>query len=150
MNDHVMDYRVSYADVDKMGVMYYARHFVLFERGRTEWLRSRGMRYRDWEENLGIMLPVVEAECRYSAPLRYDDLVRVRTWVEELRGASVNFAYELTEAETGRVLARGKTRHPFVGRDGRPARVPAEIRNNLISGSDAPGAASSASGLTRS
>jgi len=131
MNEYSMDYRVSYADSDRMGVMYYARHFVLFERGRTEWLRSRGVRYRDWEDAKGILLPVVETECRYLAPIRYDDLIRIRTWVEELGGASVVFAYELTDAETGRALARGKTRHPFVGRDGRPVRVPADIRSLL-------------------
>ena len=131
MNEHSMDYRVSYADVDRMSAMYYARHYVLFERGRTEWLRSRGMRYKDWEDARGILLPVVESECRYLAPIRYDDLIRVRTWVEELGGASVIFAYEITDAESGRVSARGKTRHPFVGRDGRPVRVPADIRSLL-------------------
>ena len=49
---HEFDFRVAYADTDRMGVVYYANYLVLFERGRTELLRSLGFRYRDWEETL--------------------------------------------------------------------------------------------------
>ena len=49
MQAHEMEFRVAYADTDRLGVIYYANYFVIFERGRTELLRSKGMRYRDWE-----------------------------------------------------------------------------------------------------
>src|SRR5262249_45905998 len=44
---HEFEVRVTYADTDKMGIIYYANYFRYFEVGRTEFMRSLGVRYRD-------------------------------------------------------------------------------------------------------
>ena len=62
-----------------MGVVYYANYLIWMELGRVELFRAQGIRYRDMEDNDGILLVVSEANCRYSRPARYDDEVRVRT-----------------------------------------------------------------------
>ena len=120
--------RIAYADTDRMGVVYYANYFILFERGRTELMRGLGLRYKDLEEKRKLFLPAVEASCRYLAPARYDDLISVRTSVVELGAASITFSYEVVNAETKKALAHGSTRHPFVGPDWKPARVPNDLR----------------------
>lgn len=112
-------------------MVYYANYYILFERGRTELLRDLGFRYRDLEENLKVFLPASESHCRYLAPARYDDLIRVRTWVSELGGAHVTFDYEITNVETGRRLAQGSTKHPFVNDRWKPVRVPPALRQIL-------------------
>src|SRR4029077_13353250 len=76
--------RISYAETDRMGVIYYANYLVFFERGRTEYLRAHGLRYRDMEENDGIFLPALDSQVTYLHPGRYDDLIRIRTFVSEL------------------------------------------------------------------
>ena len=131
MPTHEFDFRIAYADTDRMGVVYYANYYVLFERGRTEMLRELGFRYRDLEENLKIFLPAMESHCEYLAPARYDDLLRIRTLVSELGRAHVTFRYEIENRDTGRLLARGYTKHPFVNERWRPVRVPAPIRRAL-------------------
>src|SRR5438445_12076721 len=73
--------RIAYADTDRMGVVYYANYLVLFERGRTEFLRNLGVRYRDMEEKLKIFLPATESHIAYLAPAHYDDLIKVRTYI---------------------------------------------------------------------
>ena len=123
-----MEFRVAYADTDRMGVVYYANYLTLFERGRTELFRSKGVRYRDLEDNDKIYLPVIEAECKYLAPARYDDLIRIRTWVDEIGGATMVFKYEVVNAETGQLLVRGRTKHPFVNKDWKPIRVPVQLK----------------------
>lgn len=125
---HEFEFRIAYADTDRMGVVYYGNYFTLFERGRTELMRSQGFRYRDLEEKAGAFLPAMEASCEYLAPARYDDLIRIRTWVEELGGAHIRFRHEIVDAETGKLLARGGTKHPFVNKDWRPIRVPADLK----------------------
>ncbi|MGQ0644063.1 MAG: acyl-CoA thioesterase [Elusimicrobiota bacterium] len=131
MNSHQFEFRIAYADTDRMGVVYYANYYVLFERGRTELMRSLGVRYRDLEEDMRVFLPAMESSCRYLAPARYDDLIRIRTFVSELGGASITFAYEIENVETGRLLARGSTKHPFVNKDWKPVRVPEKLRSLL-------------------
>lgn len=114
-----------------MGVIYYGNYFTLFERGRTELMRSLGLRYRDLEDNEGVFLPVSETTCRYLAPAKYDDLIRVTTTIKECHGAHIDFEYEISDAETGKALAKGMTRHPFVNKNWKPVRIPASFKSKL-------------------
>lgn len=128
---HSFDVRVAYADTDKMGVIYYGNYFTLFERGRTELMRTIGLRYRDLEDNENVFLPVSETSCHYLAPAKYDDLIRVTTTIKEMRGAHIDFEYDISDAETGKALAKGFTRHPFVNKNWKPVRVPASFKSKL-------------------
>ena len=42
--------RVRYAETDRMGLLHHANYLVYFEQGRTELLRSRGLAYKDLED----------------------------------------------------------------------------------------------------
>lgn len=126
-----MEFRVSYADTDKMGVVYYANYLVLFERGRTEMMRGLGLRYRDLEEK-NIFLPVMDARVTYLAPAHYDDLLKIRTSISELGRASMTFDYELVNADTGKTMARGYTKHPFVNQAWKPVAVPSDVKAVLL------------------
>jgi len=130
------DFRVAYADTDRMGVVYYANYFILFERGRTELMRNLGVRYRDMEEKREMFLPAMDAHCNYLAPARYDDMLRIRTEVSELGRASVTFTYQIHNAETGQALATGSSKHPFVNKNWKPMRVPEEFRALLQPGGE--------------
>jgi acyl-CoA thioester hydrolase len=50
--------------------------------------------------------------------------VIVKTWIEEANSRMATFNYEMRLAEGGRVLATGHTRHIFVDREMRRARLP--------------------------
>ena len=116
--------RVIYGDTDQMGVVYHANYLRYFEFARSEFFRAHGGSYRELERE-GLLLPVVEAHVLYKAPARYDDLLRVRARVSELRRASLVFAYELWREEApDKVLSTGHTVHACVSRDGRPVRMP--------------------------
>jgi len=121
---HEVSFRVRYAETDRMGVVYHANYLVWMEIGRVEFCRAAGIRYRDVEDQDGLALAVVEAQCRFRAPARYDDEVTVKTWVSAVRRKVVEFSYEVRSGE--RVLATGTTKHVWVGRDFRPAALPAK------------------------
>jgi acyl-CoA thioester hydrolase len=94
------------------------------EVGRGELCRGLGFSYGDMERDDGVLLAVAEACCRYRSPARYDDEVIVKTWIEEANSRMATFNYEMRLAEGGRVLATGHTRHIFVDREMRRARLP--------------------------
>jgi len=127
--EHAYEILVRYGDTDQMGIAYYANYLYWFEIARTEWLRSRGTSYREIESG-GVVLPVIEAHCRYLRPARYDDRLRLVAWVGELTGATVRFVYRI-ELAPDQVLATGWTRHCFLGRDGRPVRITGELKDLL-------------------
>lgn len=116
-------HRVSYGETDAMGVVYYANYLHLFERGRSELIRNLGFSYAVVEER-GIFLPVRDATCRYLAPARYDEIIHIRTGLAGQSRASLNFVYEITDADQARILARGTTQHAVVNAQGRPVRIP--------------------------
>jgi acyl-CoA thioester hydrolase len=103
--------RVRYAETDKMGVVYHSNHFIWFEIGRVELLRQLGFSYRDMEEQDGRFIAVVEAKCRYRAPVHYDEEVLVRTQLLNVRDSVIHFGYELRKVDDGTLLAEGETTH---------------------------------------
>lgn len=126
---HEFQVRVTYADTDKAGIIYYANYLKYLEQGRTELLRSLGVRYRDLEVQRKLFLPAVSANCEYLAPSRYDDLLTIRTWISELGRASISFSCEVFDNELAdKVVARVHSRHAIVTDLWRPARVPADLR----------------------
>ena len=120
--------RVRYAETDQMGIVYYANYFVWMEVGRVDYCRDAGFEYRDMECEDGVMLTVTEAKCRYRAAARFDDEVRVRTWLAEVRSRTVRFAYEMHRASDDQLLVTGETLHMVRDREGKPVRLPERYR----------------------
>jgi acyl-CoA thioester hydrolase len=126
---HEFDVRVTYADTDKLGIIYYANYLKYFEQGRTELMRSLGVRYRDLEIQRKLFLPAVEARVQYKAPSRYDDLLTVRTWIADMGQASVSFECDVVDKDLGgKLCARGYSRHAVVNDLWRTTRIPNDLR----------------------
>lgn len=100
--------RVDYSETDQQGVVYHARYLVWLDVARTEHLRVTGMSYRDFEA-MGFQLMVSELGIRYRKPARYDDPIRVRTWVRAAESRRVTFGYAVEHDETGVLLATATT-----------------------------------------
>ena len=129
----VSSLRVRYAETDQMGVVYHANYLVWCEIGRTDFIRSRGMSYADMEKR-GFLLAVTQVSMRLHASARYDDEVRVTTRLAGVRSRAVEFAYEISRADTGASIASVATTLVSISPDGRPVTLPAEIRALLDRG----------------
>src|SRR6478736_1997399 len=102
--------RVRYAETDKMGVVYYANYLVWFEVGRADLLRALGWTYREME-HAGVSLPVIEAQCVYRRPARYDDEMAIQTTGRLLSPVRMEFEYQVITTHDQMVAATGKTVH---------------------------------------
>ncbi len=127
---HRFEIRVRYGDTDQMGWAYYGNYLRWFEIGRAEMLRSLGRSYRSIEEDEGVLLPVLEARCKYLQGARYDDLVTIESGVLWVARATLRFGYRLLDP-AGRVMALGFTEHCCTDRHARPLRPPAALRELL-------------------
>ena len=120
--------RVRYAETDQMGVVYYANYLIYFEIGRVEYMRERGVAYKEMEIQDDSFIVVAESHCRHLRPARYDDLLRIRTRVAEARRRTIRFAYEIVNSATGVLLATGQTLHVVCDSKGRPKALPQKYR----------------------
>ncbi len=124
--------RVIYGDTDQMGVVYYGTYLRFFEAARNEFLRAKGLRYRDLEQEHRLQLPVTEAAIQYRKPARYDDLVTIEIALAELRRASARFEYRILRGDE--LLVTGHTVHACVGAEGRVQRIPQHLAERLSAG----------------
>lgn len=116
--------RVRYAETDQMGVVYHSNHFIWFEVGRVELLRQFGFSYKDMEREDDCFIAVVDANCRYKAPVHYDDEVVVRTCIKHVREKMIHFGYELRRVDDGKLLAEGETMHIVANSKMKPRALP--------------------------
>jgi acyl-CoA thioester hydrolase len=120
--------RVRYAETDQMGVVYYANYLIYFEIGRVEYMRERGVAYKEMEIQDDSYIVVAESHCRHLRPARYDDLLRIRTRVAQARRRTIRFAYEIVNSASGVLLATGETLHVVCDSKGRPKALPQKYR----------------------
>ena len=116
--------RVRYAETDQMGVVYHSNHFIWFEVGRVELLRQLGFSYKNMETEDDCFIAVVDAHCRYKAPVHYDDEVIVRTYLKQVREKVIHFGYELVRAQDRKLLAEGETTHIVASSQMKPRKLP--------------------------
>jgi len=107
--------RVRYQETDQMGVVYHANYLVWFEIGRTDYIRKFGITYRKLEE-LGLLLPVVDVQCRFIQPACYDDEVSIYTRISAHNGSKLTFTYEAKRQPDKLLLAKGSTTHLWTDR----------------------------------
>ncbi|SDX19568.1 thioesterase family protein [Paenibacillus sp. CF384] len=134
---HLHPLRVRYQETDQMGVVFHGNYVTWFEIGRTELVRALGMTYETVEKQ-GLLLPVVDLDCSYVSPARYDNNVIICTRLEQFSPIRVSFRSEIRLVEDtdhislgwfqgneppGKLLVRGGTRHVWVNRDWRPSRL---------------------------
>ena len=117
-----MTFRVRFAETDQMGVAHHGAYVVWFEAARVEWMRERGLSYRELED-AGFSMAVSGLEIRYRSACRFDDLLRIDCALVELRSRHATFRYRLTGPDD-RLVATARTTHVPSDRRGRAVRLP--------------------------
>lgn len=124
--------RVRYAETDQMNVVYHGNYAQYFEVARAEAIRKLGFTYKKME-TMGIMMPVVELNCKYLRPAHYDDLLTIKTELRELSdNHRIEFHHEVLN-EQGRLLTIGKVVLYFLDTKTQSKSVmPADLKTALL------------------
>jgi acyl-CoA thioester hydrolase len=126
---HVLPLRIYYEDTDAAGIVYYANWLRFLERGRTEMLRLLGQEHSGLRDARGVNWVVRRCTIDYLKPARLDDVIEVITSCGELRGASLDMIQHARCGED--ILVRAELVVACMGANGRPVRLPAELRSQL-------------------
>jgi acyl-CoA thioester hydrolase len=101
------------------------------EVGRINFLRALGIDRTFWQR-AGVGLVIVEASCRYRAPAYFDDVLLIRTSLEEVHRSSFSMRYEILNQQEKRMVAEGRTVQVFVDlKTMRTMRLPPEAYDLL-------------------
>ena len=112
-------HKVAYYETDKMGVTHHSNYIRWMEEARVDFLDKIGFSYKKLEE-MGAISPVIGVECEYKITTQFDDLVEIQVEVFEFRGVKLTFKYTITDANSGKIVAIGKTKHCFLNKENKP------------------------------
>lgn len=122
-----------YGETDQMGIIYHANYINYYEVARTEMIREMGYPYQTMESD-GIMMPVIEVQCKYHRPAYYDEELTIRTIVKELPTSRITFHYEIYN-EKQELINTGIAVMAFMdSKTRRPCRPPQKLMR-IIQGS---------------
>ncbi|WP_099204828.1 acyl-CoA thioesterase [Scatolibacter rhodanostii] len=110
---------IQYYETDKMGCVHHSNYIRWFEEARTKWLEETGFGYSRVEQ-MGFMIPVLEAEAKYIAMTHFAETVIIEVSLEKYTGSKASFCYQVTNKETGKLCCTGRTQHCFLNSEGKP------------------------------
>ena len=110
---------VRYAETDKMRIVHHSVYPIWYELARTDLSKQAGFPYSKMEEE-GLMLPLVELNCKYYSPAYYGDELIVTATVSKLTPARIVFSYEVYRPGENKPINTGYTVHAIVNTDMKP------------------------------
>jgi len=122
---HRFKIKIYYEDTDAAGVVYYANYLRYFERARTEFLFENGIDVAAYHEK-GYFFAVVHVDIKYKKPARLGDTIEVATKVTAIKNATISLKQHALKDET--LLVEADVKLAFIDKDGRPRRLPAELK----------------------
>ena len=126
---HCFTLRVYYEDTDLAGIVYYANYLKFIERARTEWVRALGINQTALKETDDMVFAVRRVEADYLTPALFDDELSVETTTDRLTGARI--VLNQTVKRGDKTLFTARVTLVALTAKGKPARLPADIRQKL-------------------
>jgi acyl-CoA thioester hydrolase len=108
---YVHEVRVRYGECDPQGIVFNANYLLYFDVGFTELWRAAIGKWTDMVER-GVDAVVAEANLKFRAPARYDDLLELQSWIDELGTTSMIVRVDIVR--DGEVLVEGRLRYVCV------------------------------------
>ena len=111
MTEFSHELRVRYGECDPQGIVFNANYLLYFDVAFTElWRAALG----PWQEMVerGVDAVVAEANLRFRAPARYDDVLELRARVTRLGKTSITTEIDVMRGEE--LLVEGRLQHVVV------------------------------------
>lgn len=130
---YTREFRVRHYECDAFGHLNNANYLRYMQ--ETAFDASAAAGYdQDRYSELGHSWVIRETDIEYLKPIRYGDIVSVKTWVIDFQRVRSRRAYEFYLHGSGDLVAKAITDWVFVeNRSSKPATIPDEIRRSYIS-----------------
>lgn len=127
---------VRFAETDAQGIVFYGTYLTFQDETVTAYLDAVGFPYdgddRSWDVH------VVNVELDYCSQATFRDRLVNEMRVASIGDSSLTFEYRCRHAADDRTVVEGTVTHVAVDGDGRPTRVPDEVRDAVVAYQDTP------------
>ena len=132
MQTHELKVRVYYEDTDAGGIVYYANYLRFAERARTEMLRDAGFDHAQVFKDKKTGFAVAAANINYKAPATLDDLLTIKTKVDNIGGASMKMKQDIYLQE--KLMTEIEVTLVCVDKNLKAVRIPEKVREIFKNG----------------
>lgn len=128
---HSHTIRLSYADTDPAGILYYGSWFPKMEGLQSEFLFLQGFRQDTLAERFGWWTVSRATHCDYLAAARLFDEIRIDLRLGEIGTSSFRFDFEMRRLNDDVLVATASNTAVTVDLSQRPVRIPDDFRQHL-------------------
>lgn len=125
---HTLPVRIYFEDTDFSGVVYHARYLHFFERGRSDFLRLKGVHHNELQKGVygePLFFVVKGMTLDFVQPAKIDDVVHVTTRIESIKGVRV-LMKQFIQREN-QLIATADVTVVLINENGRPKRLGDEL-----------------------
>ena len=137
--EHRTTIPVRWGDVDLAGIAFYPRFYEWYDAGSETLFASLGLAWPEAFPRYGIIgVPIVESGSTFSSPVRYGDVLTIRSTVAWVKTST--FRMEHTISVGDRLCASGFEVRAWVARPAKPGAplaakpIPEEVVRKLKGG----------------
>jgi acyl-CoA thioester hydrolase len=123
LRNYKIEIRVRYSETDMSGYPHHSKYFVWLEETRIALLRALGLSYRVMEEE-GIIIPIVEANCKFLSPVKMDDIIEIYPKILKANRRFIKISYIILTQQERRKVAEAETMNVVINREGRATPLP--------------------------
>ena len=89
-------FRVYYEDTDASGRVYYANYLKYLERGRSNLIYQSKYNHQELLKKFNVIFVVKTLNINYLSPAFFEDIIEVRTSLNQLSRVKLNFYQKIT------------------------------------------------------
>lgn len=115
----IFERTINYYETDKMGVVHHSNYIRFLEEARCTMLNNLGYSYGKMEDE-GIMIPVLEVNCKYKYHVTAFDTILIDVKIVEFNGVKMRVKYIVTNKANGNLVMEAETKHCFTNKDLKP------------------------------
>ena len=130
---HHHTFRLSYADTDPAGILYYAAWFRRMEAVQSEFLFLEGLRQDRLKDERGWWTVTRATQCEYLVAVGLFDEIRLDLGLGRIGRSSFDFTHRMWRVVDDRLVARATITVVSVSPEGDAVRIPDELRARLES-----------------
>lgn len=84
---------VEFAETDMAGIVHFSNFYRYMEVTEHAFFRSLGHGVHERIDDVSVGWPRVQASCDFFKPIRFEDRIKIRLTIQEIRRRSVRYLY---------------------------------------------------------
>jgi acyl-CoA thioester hydrolase len=93
--EHVCERRVEFSETDMAGLVHFTNFFKYVETAERNLFEAYGLNLIEKIENSFAGWPRTRLNCKFSAPLRFGDTIRIHLTVTNLKDRAIEYQFKI-------------------------------------------------------